>query len=83
MPAKPTTESIAASLMVSERVLLFCIASDTDWANAGITGATARTMQVKSLIERDPGATRFVLTELGRAVLAALLGGPAQKKSPA
>jgi hypothetical protein len=32
-------------------------------------------MQVKSLIERDQKATRFVLTEEGRAVLAALLAG--------
>jgi hypothetical protein len=28
---------------------------------------------LKSLIERDQEATRFVLTELGRAVLSALL----------
>jgi hypothetical protein len=72
----PTTESIAASLTVSERLLLFCIATDTDWAAAGITGATARMMQVKSLIERDQAATHFVLTEQGQAVLAAMLGGP-------
>jgi hypothetical protein len=43
----PTTESIAASLTVSEQLLLFCIATDTDWAAAGITGATARLMQVR------------------------------------
>jgi hypothetical protein len=75
MTTKPTAESIAASLTVSERVLLFCIESNTDWANAGITGATARIMQVKNLIERDQKATRFVLTEQGRTVLAALLAG--------
>jgi hypothetical protein len=56
-------------------VLLFCIESDTDWANAGITGATARIMQVQNLIERDQKATRFVLIERGRALLAALLAG--------
>jgi hypothetical protein len=27
---------IAAELSVRERVMLFCIASDTDWAKAGI-----------------------------------------------
>jgi hypothetical protein len=73
MAAKPTTEAIAASLMVSERVLLFCIASDTDWPNAGITGATARTMQVKNLIERDRAATRYALTDQRRAVPGALV----------
>jgi hypothetical protein len=69
-------ESIATSLTVSERLLLFCIASDTDWSAAGLTGATARMMQMKNLIEREPSATRFALTEQGRAVLAALLGRP-------
>jgi hypothetical protein len=30
-------------------------------------------MMIRGLIERDQGATRFALTEQGRAVLAALL----------
>ena len=35
-------ESIAAELTVPERVLLFCLASDTDWGSkAGMTHATA------------------------------------------
>jgi hypothetical protein len=78
MTSKPITEAIAASLTVSERLLLFCITTDTDWAAAGITGATARTMQVKGLIERDQAATRLVLTEQGQAVLTAMLGGARQ-----
>jgi hypothetical protein len=73
MISKP--ETIAASLNVSERLLLFCIATDSDWAGAGITNATVRIMQVINLIEREPGATRFTLTEQGHVVLAAL-GGP-------
>jgi len=31
-------------------------------------------MMIRGLIERDRGATRYALTERGRAVLAALLG---------
>jgi hypothetical protein len=31
---KPTPETIAADLTVPERMLLFCLASETDWANA-------------------------------------------------
>jgi hypothetical protein len=73
MISKP--ETIAASLNVSERLLLFCIATDSDWAGTGITNATVRIMQVINLIEREPGATRFTLTEQGHVVLAAL-GGP-------
>jgi hypothetical protein len=40
-------------------------------------------MMVRCLIERDQAASRFALTEQGRAVLAALLGGSEQKRSPA
>src|SRR6266699_1304233 len=36
-PSKPTPESVAARLDVDERLLLFCIASGTDWTRAGIT----------------------------------------------
>jgi hypothetical protein len=72
---KFTPETIAASLNVSERLLLFCVATDSDWAGAGISIATARIMQVIDLIEREPGTTRLTLTERGHAVLA-VFGGP-------
>jgi hypothetical protein len=72
MPAKLTPQSIAAELTVPERLLLFCLASDTDWQAASITQATAQHMM--GLIERDRAATRYALTDQGRAVLGALLG---------
>jgi hypothetical protein len=53
-----------------DRILLFCVASDTEWELAGITGAT---VIVRGLIERDAG-NRLALTEQGRAVLTALIG---------
>jgi hypothetical protein len=71
MKGAPT---IAAELSVPERVLLFCVASGTEWAQAGVTGATATAMLVRSLVERD-AAERLELTPDGRAVLDALLGG--------
>jgi hypothetical protein len=71
--SKPTAESIAAALTVPERLLLFCLASNTDWQAASITHATAQQMMVRGLIERDQAASRFVLTDQGRAVLAALI----------
>ena len=52
--------------------MLFCVASDTDWEHAGITGMTVTAMIVRGLIQRDAGRLR--LTKEGRAVLAALLG---------
>jgi hypothetical protein len=45
-----------------------------DWHKASITHATAQQMMVRGLIDRDQAATRFVLTEQGRAVLTALIG---------
>jgi hypothetical protein len=68
------TIAIAAELSVPERVLLFCLASGTEWALAGVTGATATAMVVKGLIEGNSG-DELTLTKDGRAVLDAILGG--------
>ena len=70
---KPTPDSIAAALTVPERLLLFCLTSGTDWQAASITHPTAQQMMVRGLIERDQAASRYALTDQGRAVLAALL----------
>ena len=73
MAKTPVADSIAAELTVPEELLLFRLATDTDWQKAGVTHATAQHMMVRDLIERDRGATRFMLTDQGRAVLAATL----------
>ncbi len=73
-PPKPDSPAVqAAALSIPERILLFCIASKTEWERAGITGATVTTMVIKVLIQRDP-AGDLHLTKQGHAVLAALLG---------
>jgi hypothetical protein len=65
--------SIAAdALTVPERVLLFCVASGTDWQRAGVTGETVTLVVVKGLVDRD-AAGALALTEQGRAALDALL----------
>jgi hypothetical protein len=64
-----TPVSIAAALTVPERLLLFCLASDTDWQAASITHATAQHMMVRGLIERDHAGSRFASTERGRDTL--------------
>jgi hypothetical protein len=43
----------AAALRVSERMLLFCVASNTDWKHTAIPGEIVTTMVVKGLITRD------------------------------
>jgi hypothetical protein len=73
MAKAPTIDSIAAALSVPERVLLFCLASDTDWAK--VPAITAQHLLVRNLVERDR-ATHLVLTAHGRAVLAALVVPP-------
>jgi hypothetical protein len=60
------------ALTVPERVLLFCVASGTDWQRASVTGETVTLMVVKGLVERDASG-RLTLTEQGRAALDALL----------
>ena len=72
MSKRPAKAAAAPVLSIPERVLLFCVASDTDWEHAGITGTTVTAMIVKGLIQRDP-AGRLRLTKEGRAVLTALL----------
>jgi hypothetical protein len=65
--------NIAAELSVQERVLL-CLASGTEWAQAGVTGATATMMLVRGLVERDALA-RLQMTPQGREVFKVLIGG--------
>jgi hypothetical protein len=63
-------ESFAAELTVPERVLLFCLAFDTDLVKAGVTHATAQHMLVKNLVERDHAAP-LLPADQGRPVLSA------------
>ena len=72
MAKAPSPESIAAGLTATERVLLFCIATDTDWRKVVAVG-TAQHMLIRGLIEREGSADRFRLTENGRAVLEVLM----------
>jgi hypothetical protein len=69
---KSDAEQAAKDLRISERLLLFCVASSTDWKRTGIPGEIVTTMVVKGLIERDNAGT-LALTDWGRAVLRAML----------
>jgi hypothetical protein len=61
------------TLSAPERLLLFCAASGTDPAKAGITSRTIEVMIIKGLTRR--GHSGLVLSQLGYATLDALLGG--------
>jgi hypothetical protein len=49
--------AIAVDLSTPERILLFCIASGTEWAQAGVTGATVTAMVVRGLIATLPAGS--------------------------
>jgi predicted transcriptional regulator len=73
MAKRPTAEMIADGLSVPERIMLFCIASATDWQKAaGLTHTVARRLMIRGLIDRQAADT-YVLTDQGRAVLEALM----------
>ena len=77
--AEPKPEAIAAQLSVEERVLLFCVASGTDWTRAGISIVIMRNVVLRGLINRDLKTGQLTLTERGRGVLQALLAGAGLK----
>jgi hypothetical protein len=62
--------TIAGQLDVPERVLLFCLASGTEWAQACVTGATTSMMLVRGLVERD-STGGLKMTPRGRGVFKA------------
>lgn len=68
-----TPESIAAQLTPAQRVLLFCVASGTDWRKFGIQSPTVQLAIIKNLVERPEHQSELVVTDHGRAVLDALL----------
>jgi hypothetical protein len=74
--AKPKSDNPGAqaqALSIPARLLLFCVATRTDWERAGIPRATLTTMVVRGLIERDV-AGGLTITNQRRATLMALLG---------
>jgi hypothetical protein len=68
---KPDSLAQAEALTLAERLLLFCLASRTEWEGV-VSNSTVTTMMIKELIGRDPAGGLY-LTEKGRAVLEALL----------
>jgi hypothetical protein len=70
---QPPNVAGLATLGVPERLLLFCLASDTDPRQAGISSRTTELLMIKGLIRRDDNG--LVLTALGHATIDALLHG--------
>jgi hypothetical protein len=73
MAKQPAPEMTAEGLSVPERIMLFCVASDTDWQRAGVKTTVPQHLIIRRLIKRDGAANRLILTDDGRAVLEALM----------
>ena len=73
MSKRPARADAPPALSIQERILLFCVASGTDWEHAGITGALVTSMVIKGLIAREPTGGLY-LTKEGRAALRTLVG---------
>jgi hypothetical protein len=73
MPRKSKPAAILGvdSLSVAERVLLFCVASDTDPIKAGVNSAI-QVLILKNLLERDQEG-HLAITDFGRRVLKSLI----------
>ena len=69
--SKPVVILGVDSLSVAERVLLFCVASDTDPIEAGASSAT-HVMILKNLLERDQEG-HLAITDFGLRVLESLI----------
>jgi hypothetical protein len=71
---KDPSNIVAGDLSAPERILLFCLASGTEWAEAGVTGATTTMMLVRGFVERD--STGGLKTPpQGHEVFKVLIGG--------
>jgi hypothetical protein len=55
-------DAVRTELSIPERILLFCVASGTEWESAGVTGATVTVLVVGGMIERDADG-RLVLVD--------------------
>jgi hypothetical protein len=66
MAKTQTAESITAELSMPEGILLFCLASNTDWQKAGVTHATAQHLMVRSLMHPRHIAERMTCCNICR-----------------
>src|SRR5260370_629113 len=81
MPKRPPQKPTAPDLTVRERVLLFCVASRTDWQKAGVPGETIIEMIEKGLVV-DHALDWLALTASGCAVLISLASRPSKRGFP-
>jgi hypothetical protein len=66
-------DAYVKALGAQERALLFCLASGTDWKQAGVTPQTVAGVLVKFLVKLHWASHQLALTDIGRDALRVLL----------
>ena len=66
-------EKLTTTLSAHDRVILFCVATATDYAAVGITAHAMQSMAIRGFIAHDRESGAYTLTDSGRATLTAIL----------
>ena len=66
-------EKLTTTLSAHDRVILFCVASATDYCEAGITAHAMQSMAIRGFIAHNRESEAYTLTDSGRATLTAIL----------
>jgi hypothetical protein len=66
-------EKLTTTLSAHDRVILFCVATATDYAAVGITAHAMQSMAIRGFIAHDRESGAYTLTDSGHATLTAIL----------
>jgi len=72
-------EKLTTTLSAHDRVILFCVATATDYATVGITAHAMQSMAIRGFIAHDRETEAYTLTDSGRTTLTAILEGAGRK----
>jgi hypothetical protein len=74
-------ERLTTALSAYDRVILFCVATATDYGAVGITAHALQSMAIRGFIAHNRESGAYTLTDSGRATLGAILehGGIGRK----
>jgi hypothetical protein len=66
-------EKLTTTLSAHDRVILFCVATATDYGAVGITAHAMQSMAIRGFIAHNRESGAYTLTDSGRATLTAIL----------
>ena len=66
-------ERLTTALSAHDRVILFCVATATDYSAASITAHALQSMAIRGFLAHNRESGAYTLTDSGRATLTAIL----------